>query len=93
MKEVKNPVGRPRKTVTSQEIVIEKNVPFRSKYSNLPCNKYPFKKMKVGDSFYFEGVHRTTVYHYAKVFAKTNNLKWRFATRQEKTGHRIWRIS
>jgi hypothetical protein len=93
MKEVKNPVGRPRKITktTADEIVIESNIPMPGKFG-IRTAKYPFKKMKIGDSFYFEGMHRTTIYQYAKSFAKRNNLSWKFATRQENKGHRIWRI-
>ena len=53
--------------------------------------KYPFKTMEVGDSFFAEGKTPTILLSAAKHVRKNNG--WKFASRKEGTGARIWRIA
>lgn len=62
--------------------------------SNIPIPKpardyWPFKSMKVGDSFYFEG-KRANLSTNASTYAKRHGGKFR--TRSEGKGFRCWRI-
>ena len=54
-------------------------------------SKYPFRSMKIGDSFFVadnSGRVRST----ACVFA-ARNPDYKFSTRQENGGYRVWRVS
>lgn len=66
------------------QIVVESNVP-------LPV-KYPFKQMKVGDSFALPtDVHRTTVSVAAARYGRANSAK--FTIRKMPNGElRCWRL-
>lgn len=55
-------------------------------------SKYPYEKMRVGDSFEVTGKKKSTVLWGATQWAKNNNKKWKFTIRTEETGIRIWRI-
>lgn len=49
---------------------------------------YPWRDMEVGDSVYVEGTKaRSACFNFA-----TRNKEFRFATRKEGNGIRIWRI-
>ena len=69
----------------TKEIKVVSNVP-------MPENrgKYPFKEMKVGDSFFFNGLQ-------ARAAATASNAAkrygFKFATRKEEKGARIWRTA
>ncbi len=54
-------------------------------------NKYPFLLMKVGDSFYSKSKTQLLLTAAKKVINK-RNLNWKFITRSENKGSRIWRI-
>lgn len=69
--------------------VIEDNVPPPRRLPQV----YPFAKMKVNQSFFVPGVSRSNVYGAATTFAAQANNGWRFTTRLEKGGIRIWRIA
>lgn len=57
--------------------------------------KYPFKNMNVGDSFFMEGFSHTiqkNILNAGARYAEYNGLSWKFSTRKEGTGIRVWRI-
>ncbi len=88
-----------------QELTIESNIP-------LPTNmrgkgsKYPFEKMRVGDSFW-SNTSADSLYNYSWKWAKNyfkftkaefpgrgkvNHSVWKFVVRTENNGSRIWRV-
>ena len=85
--------------MNKEEIRIEKNVELPCKRN--VCGNYPWREMEVGDSFYtdipktFKSIQsfQASLLSSARSYTFTNNLKWKFATRREKDGLRIWRIS
>lgn len=95
IKSAKNAVG-------NIEIEIEKNVPLPNKYKkavrNKKLSKYPFKKMKKGDSFADTGENlkklQRTLSGAACYFKKTCKPKWEFTTAidADKNQVRVWRI-
>lgn len=68
---------------------IEKGV----KLTDHPQRVYPFTKMKVGESFHFDG----DAAHAKKVRSASANVTsrngWRFSTLKDGDGYRCWRIS
>lgn len=55
--------------------------------------KYPWKDMKVGDSIYGgEGHTRASLLASATGWATRNNPTWRFTSRKDGAGYRIWRV-
>lgn len=52
--------------------------------------KYPFAKMKVGDSFWYSANEKRNVASAASVYGKKHDMG--FSTRTNKKGGRIWRI-
>lgn len=72
------------------KIVIEKNVPIpNTKGRKL---KYPFDKMKIGDSFKLKNVPKNTILNAAKSWAKRQKNKYEFTIRYINGATRIWRI-
>jgi hypothetical protein len=69
-------------------IKIEKNVPMPT--ARFTKKIYPFSEMEVGDSFLAKN---GTVARAANGFSKYHKNGWRFATRKEGEGVRIWRIA
>ena len=68
-------------------IKIEKNV-------SLPQikNKYPWDKMKVGDSFAVDKAAINNLHSNANYYLKKTKLKWKFTMRKNGDGVRVWRI-
>lgn len=64
---------------------IDKNIPIP--LTNL---KYPFNRMDVGDSFFFDGKSMNPV-NAAHVYGKNNNK--RFVSKLEREGRRVWRVA
>lgn len=59
----------------------------------LPPNKYPFKDMNVGDSFFVDAnidKPMTSIYGNAYMFGKKHKMK--FSLRRMNGGVRVWRI-
>lgn len=52
--------------------------------------KYPWKEMKVGDSFFLKGGGHSTIYPAASYAGTRNNKK--FVVRAVEGGIRVWRI-
>lgn len=53
--------------------------------------KYPFQKMEVGDSIFFENMtHDSNAIHAAKRYFSRNNKK--MIARKQDNGIRIWRV-
>lgn len=77
---------------------IEANIPVAKKQMprrlNAKCYRYPFDKMEVGDSFFFEG-HPITgsanVRAAAQIWGKRRGRK--FTVRAVPDGYRVWRIA
>jgi hypothetical protein len=67
------------------KLKIEKNVPLPEQ------NRYewPFEKMEVGDSFFMEGVKRTTIH--ATAYKAGVKLGRKFSVKIEEGGFRVWR--
>ena len=53
-------------------------------------SKYPFEEMEVGDSF-FAKANSGSLLTMAKYFIKKNKNDWKFVSRKEGDGVRIWR--
>jgi len=69
------------------EYKIEKNI----EKKKTSCQKYPFDKMEVGDSFEFNKQERTEIATAAAQYAKRNGVK--FSSKKQDEGKvRIWRI-
>ena len=77
-------------------IQIEKSIPLPE--TKTKPMKYPFGKMKVGDSFFVESGNnkqeaaRKTVYQSSRNFCRLKKLKWGFRTAVTDDGVRVWRI-
>lgn len=76
---------------------IEKGIkiPERDRTKSGAFSKYPFEKMKKGNSFFIKNCNlrqRNNLASSAKSFVTTHKLKWKFITRKVKKGIRIWRI-
>lgn len=70
--------------------MISKNIPIPA----IPKTKYPFKDMKVGDSFLLDSnMKRTVVSIKCCQFAKKSNTGIKFTVRKLKNGDiRCWRV-
>lgn len=68
---------------------IEKGIPLAAR-SRGREKIYPFSDMEIGDSFLTEN---KKVGRAAIQFTKRRNNGWKFATRNEGNGVRIWRIA
>lgn len=76
------------KRVASGGIQIDRDIPpppSRGQYDH-----YPFRALKIGDSFWTP--HVAKVRQAASWFAK-RNPPYKFATRAEREGLRVWRIA
>ena len=69
-------------------IKIEKNVPIPSHRG-----KYPFRDMKVGESFYYDNgtSNYQCLYNASRIFCIREKIDWKFTVRKEGEGARIWR--
>lgn len=73
----------------TSEYKIESNIQIPVGYKG--CGrKYPFDKLEIGQSIYFEG-ERASVQNAAFAYGKFNNKK--FCTRKEGNGFRVWRTA
>lgn len=54
-----------------------------------PYNKYPFRQMEVGDSFFYRGGENTIRTAASRAGSRQNK---KFTIRQVKDGYRVWRI-
>lgn len=72
--------------VTNPKIKIERNIPIPTEKGR----KYPFEAMRVGDSFYVEGVKHNSLSGIATATGYRIGMK--FMVRRWKTGLRCWRI-
>ena len=71
------------------KIKIDKNIPIPHKHYLCEC-KYPFNKLKIGDSFIVpKTVKDASIRTSATQFGKRHNMK--FITRTVENGLRIWR--
>jgi len=76
---------------------IEKGVPMERKRNNVV--RFPFDKMKIGDSFFVPEKDQAPFYVQASVYSAANSYnrfhgtKLRMSTRKEKGGVRVWRIA
>ena len=74
-------------------IQIDKNIPVNKFLKRARKHQYPFAKMDPGDSFYVEGdlgvcqTVRTLMWRFTK------ETGWKFVTRRDDKGLRVWRIS
>ena len=74
-------------------IQIDKDIPVNKFLKRARKHQYPFAKMECGDSFYVEGdlgvcrTVRTLMWRFAR------ETGWRFVTRRDENGLRVWRIS
>lgn len=73
---------------------IDKDVPAPTRRRHGPQYKYPFKLMKVGDSFYVAGRATSIISVRSALnrFIKVKSPTWEFRTQQDANGVRIWRI-
>jgi hypothetical protein len=70
------------------DIKIDKNVPIPE--TSGAGALYPFAEMEVGDSFYVEGKTTAQLQNSASHWRKRKG--WKFRTRTEDKGARIWRV-
>ena len=74
---------------------IEKNIPAPSGYGANVSGKYPWRKMDVGDSVFFDNEPDKTQSNpaaAARLFSR-KNPEFKFATRSEGNGVRVWRVA
>lgn len=72
------------------EFKIEKGIPQPARNG---CTKYPLRQMKVGESFFVgESTNASVVRSNIALFSK-RNPDYKFSTRKEGTGIRVWRIA
>jgi hypothetical protein len=70
---------------------IEKNVPIPTIKRKAPAEKYPFRHMEIGDSFFIPDETGTSVSGLVSAYGK--KLGKKFSSRTVKDGARIWRLS
>lgn len=68
------------------EYKIEKGVPMSNR------RKYPLLEMEIGDSFHIPGI-KTTKYPSGAIGYARIKLGYKFVSRKERDGIRIWRIA
>lgn len=73
------------------EIKIEKGVPIPHRRGSGPTEKYPFSKMKIGDSFLVQGDKDSSAIR-VTASAAGRRLKFTFTVHRGEDGYRIWRI-
>ena len=72
-------------------IKVDKKVPHPGHYRAHGRNpKYPWREMKVGDSFYVEGVKATTMI--SNAYQTGERLGMKFSVRKDDKGVRVWRM-
>ena len=72
---------------------IEKNVPVPKTHPTIRASRYPFKQMKVGESFAVPvGENAKSVAGAAYAFGKKNGQKFCYR-KQENGAYRVWRIA
>jgi hypothetical protein len=69
------------------DITIEKNIALPPQKKS---NNYPYKNMKVGDSFFVDGGVITVICN--SNYRMSKQLDCKFTARKEGTGVRVWRI-
>lgn len=86
-----------KKTATQEPYKIEKGIPIDNKYNARP-SKFPFAKMKIGDSFLIPKhmdefkKHMGGVYSHLATYNSKAAHKIRIACRMTSDGLRVWRI-
>lgn len=75
----------------TKKIKIEKHIPIPKPRGRGPKEKYPFGRLKVGDSFFIEKKD----YHHSGglAFAASARHKVKLTVRRTDKGVRIWRIA
>ena len=73
------------------EIKIDTGVPIEANYTNGRPEKYPWRQMEVGDSFFAEEMPLKRASTYAWEAGRRTGRK--FACRRQENGVRIWRVS
>ena len=75
------------------DIKIDADIPIKASYNNGRPEKYPWRKMEVGDSFFVssETMNLKRASTYAWDASRRTGRK--FACRRQDDGIRIWRIS
>jgi hypothetical protein len=67
-------------------MIIEKNIPLPKKAAGTP-RKSPIWSMEIGDSYLTDNRHRGEYCYVA------NANGWKFTTRKEGDGFRVWRVA
>jgi len=82
---------KPKLTVVSDEIKIERGIPMPAKRNGLP--KYPWRELEVGDSFFF-ATDSTPEIANLRALASTSSRRMdrKFMARKVDGGIRIWRV-
>ena len=71
---------------------VERNIKLPSQKRGKPA-KYPWKELKVGDSFFVDGSEKIySMYSCVASYNKKASKKIKISTRLEGTGVRVWRI-
>jgi hypothetical protein len=68
---------------------IQSGIPIPAGRNN---NKYPFRAMRIGDSFFAAGIKQSGISSVLYAFSK-RNPEFRFTVRKEGDGVRVWRIA
>ena len=73
---------------------IEENVslPKRGIFGGRHNRKYPFRNMKIGDSFFVGGEGKKGKAHTAAKVFQHRNKEYKFVVSQENDGLRVWRV-
>lgn len=70
---------------------IESGVPVPELRVGRHCN-FPFKEMKIGDSFFVSDTRDTSQVRSAASYFGIRNAGYRFTVRREGNGVRVWRV-
>lgn len=85
-----------RKKISSGVYEIETNMPLERKRINY--SRFPFDKMKKGDSFFIPASDQdpirasSSVYSAARSFNNSHGTKIKVSVRRDEKGTRVWRI-
>ena len=82
------------------EFEVEKGIPYTkekdcTKVDNRTVCKYPWGSMEVGDSFYVDGHSQgkqCSIISSASKWASRNNKNWKYSSRKQGDGIRIYRV-
>lgn len=71
---------------------IDSNVPIPSPQATGRHSRYPFREMKIGDSFLVPNEHDSVRVRSSASYFGIRNKEYRFIVRKDTGGVRVWRV-